>query len=254
MSTTNPPPGGAPGAGPQWPADVAHGAAPDEHGGGGGVNPEALRLGHEPDVFAVKPILSIPFAVVVTFVVGFGVAAGVFAYMASRVKPDPRAHPEGLARGNAPLNERLARIDQKGASGVKSEVDQPRLETLKRLQTNDKEKTVQFTTQPELPTGNPPWIHPEDIQPSRVAGLQRAEYLDKGKKTARIPIGDAMKLIVEKGLLPAHKGGPRPQGTADRATGSNGGRGGMPAAPKVEAPAPAAGPAKLDPPKAPDKK
>ncbi|HEX4606931.1 MAG TPA: hypothetical protein VH092_01875 [Urbifossiella sp.] len=249
MSTTN-----QPGAGPNWPADVGHGSAPDDHGGGGGVNPEALKLGHEPDVFAVKPILSIPFAVVVTFVVGFGVAAGVFAYMAAQVKPDPLAHPEGLARGNAPLNDRLARTDQTGASGVKAEVDAPRLETLRRLQTNDKEKGVQFTSQPELPTGNSPWIHPEDIQPGRVAGLNRTEYADKEKKYARIPIDDAMKLIVEKGELRAHKGGARPQVSADRPTGANAGRGGMPAAPKVEAPAPPPGPAKLDPPKAPEKK
>ena len=57
MSTTNPPagppnPGGdaprpttgpAPGAGRQWPADVAYGHAPDDHGGGGGANPARSR-------------------------------------------------------------------------------------------------------------------------------------------------------------------------------------------------------------------
>ncbi len=242
MSTTNPPPGApippgsAPGAGPNWPADAAHGSAPDEHGGGGGVNPEALKLGHEPDVFAVKPIMSIPFAVVVTFVIGFGVAAGVFAYVKGQAdKPDPFAHPAGLARGNASLNDRLARIDQKGATSVKSEVDQPRLETLKRLAGNDKGQTHQFTTQPEIPTGNSPWIHPEDIQPGRVANLQRAGYTNKEKTTARIPIEDAMKLIVEKGMLKAAPNGQRPQGTADRPTEANGGRGGLPAAPKAEA-------------------
>ncbi len=244
MSTTN-----QPGAGPNWPADAAHGGAPDDSGGGGGVNPEALKLGHEPDAFQVKPILSIPFAVAVTFVVGFAVAAGVFAYVSAQAaKPEPFAHPEALARGNAPLNDRLARIELKGSNSVKSEVDAPRLETLRRLQGNDKEKTHQFTTQPELPTGNSPWVHPEDIQPSRVAALQRAGYTDNDKKFARIPIEDAMKLVIEKGLLPAHKGGARPQSSADRATEANAGRGGLPAAPKVE-PAP-----KAPEPKAPEKK
>lgn len=246
MSTTN-----QPGAGPNWPADATRLDAPDESGGGGGVNPEAMKLGHEPDVFQVKPILSIPFAVVVTFVIGFGVAAGVFAYVSAQAaKPDPFAHPEGLARGNASLNDRLARIDQTGASGVKSEVDAPRLETLQRLQGNDKEKAFQVTTQPKLPTGNSPWVHPEDIQPSRVADLHRAEYTNKEKTTARIPIEDAMKLAVEKGLLKAAPNGHRPQASADRPTNGNGGRGGLPAAPKAEPAAKAPEPAPM--PKAPE--
>jgi hypothetical protein len=248
VSTTN-----QPGAGPNWPADAAHGSAPDDHAGGGGVNPEAMRLGHEPDVFQVKPILSIPFAVVVTFVIGFAVAAGVFAYVKAQAeKPDPFAHPEGLARGNASLNDRLARISEKGSTSVKSEVDQPRLETLRRLQGNDKEKGFQVTTQPELPTGNSPWIHPEELTPGRYAPLQRAEYTDKEKKTARIPIGDAMKLIVEKGMLPAAKGA-RPQPSYDRPSNGNAGRGGLPAGPKAEA-APAPKKDDVPPPKAPEKK
>jgi hypothetical protein len=230
VSTTN-----QPGAGPNWPADAAHGSAPDDHGGGGGVNPDALRAGHEPDAFYVMPILSVPFAVVVSFVIAFGTAAAVFAYMSHRAnQPDPRAHPEALARGTESVNDRLARINQKGATGVKSEVDQPRLETLKRLQTNDQPGAFQVTTQPELPTGNSPWIHPEDIAPGRYAPLHRAEYTDKEKKTARIPIDRAMRLIVEKGMLPAQKAATRPQPSDVRPTEANGGRGGLPAAPKAE--------------------
>jgi len=247
VSTTNPPPGApippeqAPGAGRQWPADAANLSAPDDSGGGGGVDPVALKLGHEPDVFYVKPILSIPFAVIVTFVIGFGVAAGVFAYvMAKGRETDPRAHPEGLARGQASLNERLARISQKGSTSVPSEVDAPRLETLQRLQGNDK-AGFQFTTQPPVPTGNSPWIHPEELLPGRYAGLQRSEYTNKEKTTARIPIDDAMKLLVEKKMLPAAEKGTRPQGAADQPTNGNAGRGGLPkAAPKETAPMPKA--------------
>ena len=242
MSTTNPPPGApippeqAPGAGREWPADALNLSAPDDSGGGGGVDPVALKLGHEPDLFQVKPILAIPFAVVVTFVIGFAVAAGVFAYvMAKGRETDPRAHPEGLARGNAPLNERLARISQKGSTTVPSEVDQPRLETLKRLQGNDQKGTFQFTTQPELPTGNSPWIHPEELQPGRYEGLNRAEYLDKDKKTARIPIDDAMRLMIEQKRLPAAANGVRPQGVVEQPTNGNAGRGGLPKAPEAKA-------------------
>lgn len=241
MSTTNPPPGApippeqAPGAGRNWPADVAHGSAPDDHGGGGGVDPAALKLGHEPDLFQVKPILSIPFAVVVTFIIGFGVAAGVFVYvMAKGKETDPRAHPAGLARGEAPLNERLARISQKGSTTVPSEVDAPRLETLQRLQGNDK-NVFQVTTQPPVPTGNSPWIHPEEILPGRYKDLRRTEYLDKDKKWARIPIDDAMKLLIEKKSLPAAANGVRPQGVAEQPTNGNAGRGGLPKAPEAKA-------------------
>ena len=51
MSTTNNPapsdnPGGTPGAGHQWPADAKNLSAPDDHGGGGGVDPAAIARGH----------------------------------------------------------------------------------------------------------------------------------------------------------------------------------------------------------------
>ncbi|MBN8907667.1 MAG: hypothetical protein J0H99_13775, partial [Rhodospirillales bacterium] len=104
-----------------------------------------------------------------------------------------------------------------------------------------------------MPTGNPPWIHPEDILPGRVAGLQRAGYTNKEKTTARIPIEDAMRVIVEKGMLKAAPNGQRPQASADRPTNGNGGRGGLPAAPKAEAPKAPPVPANPAPPKAPDK-
>ncbi|MFO0798065.1 MAG: hypothetical protein U0804_11370 [Gemmataceae bacterium] len=243
MSTTNPPPGSAPGAGPNWPADTANLSAPDDHGGGGGVDPAALKLGHEPDVFEVKPIMSIPFAVVVSFVIAFAVAAGVFAFVMAKAKePDPRSHPAGLARGEAPLNERLARISQKGSTSVPSEVDAPRLETLQRLQGNDK-AVYQVTTQPPVPTGNSPWIHPEELLPGRYAPLNRAEFTNKDKTTARIPIDDAMKLVIEKKMLPS-AGGPRPQGVVDQPTNGNAGRGGLPKASEAKAAPKAAEPAK----------
>src|SRR4051812_38655477 len=121
MSTTNPPagpnnPGGdqprpqggpRPGAGPQWPADARHGGAPDDHAGGGGVNPAAVAAGHEPDAFYVKPIMSIPLAVVVTFVIAFTVAAGAFAYLMAPTPPGPFVHPDAVARSSEPLDTRL---------------------------------------------------------------------------------------------------------------------------------------------------
>jgi hypothetical protein len=236
MSTTNPPTPGdpQPGAGRQWPADAAHGSAPDDHGGGGGVDPAALRAGHEPDAFYVKPILSIPLAVVVAFVIGFAVAAGAFAYFRAEArKPDPFAHPEEVARNAQSLNEQLLRTERAGFSNNPvREGDQPRLEPLRR-----REGDGLFYARTEMPTGNSPEIHPEDIRPDRVAALQRAGYVDHDKKFARIPIADAMKVAVgNKELFPVQKSASKPVATADRPSASNGGQGvAPPAAPKVEA-------------------
>jgi hypothetical protein len=247
MSTTNPPagpqnPGGdaprpvtgpTPGSGPTWPANAAYGRAPDDHAGGGGANPEAIRAGHEADLFMVKPIMSIPLAVVIAFIVAFAVAAGVFVYVMNEgTRPDPFAHPEAVARGNEPLNERLARIDRAGREkNEQREVDQPRLEPLRRLEANGR-----YTTQPELPTGNSPYIHPESIMPDRVPGLQQAEYVGPEKKYARIPIGDAIRVAAgSKEMFPVQKTPSNPIGAAHRPSYSAAGRGMVPPAPKFEA-------------------
>jgi hypothetical protein len=250
MSTTNPHGDGPlPGAGRGWPADVTDLDRPDESGGGGGVSPAALRAGHEPDVFKVAPILSIPVAVVVTFVIAFAVATAVFFLV---IRPgateDPFAHPEAVARNRAPLNQRLARIDRAGADTnlPPREVDQPRLEWLRILEADG-----QTTTRPELPVGNSPEIHPEDVAYDRYPGLQKGGWVEPGK-VARLPIGEAIRLAAtDKGLnaqlFPVRKDPSRPVPWPDRAQESNAGRTEPPPAPKVDAPKDAA-------PKAPDPK
>ena len=220
--------GGFPGAGPKWPADVLDGDAPDDHGGGGGVDPAAIAAGHELDsTFAVKPILAIPIAVVITFVIGFSVAAGCFVYFNPPVKKDPFAHPEAVAESIKGTNERLDRTAREGLFKTKPIVDQPRLEPLKRL-----EKDGMFIARPAMPTGNSPEIHPEEIKPDRVAALQTAGFTDD-HKFARIPIGDAMELAVaDKAMFPVQKSTSKPTPSADKPSSSSGGAGVQPAAPK----------------------
>lgn len=235
MSTTNPtnPGGQLPGGGVNWPADARHGSAADEHGGGGGVNPDSIKAGHEPDAFAVKPILSVPLAVVVTFVIAFAVAAGVFAFVMAPKPADPFAHKDAIKRGEEALNERLARTERQGLeSNPRREVDQPRLEPLRRLESNG-----QFYLRTAMPTGNSPEIHPDEIRPDRVAALQQAAYVDKDKKYARIPIGDAMKLATEnkelqKSLFPVQKAPSPVVRTTDRPTPASAGHGLLPPLPK----------------------
>ncbi|MBX9581690.1 MAG: hypothetical protein K2X87_15415 [Gemmataceae bacterium] len=252
MSTTNPHGHGPePGAGREWPADVTDLSRPDDSGGGGGVDPSAVRAGHEPDVFQVAPILSIPLAVVVTFVIAFGVATAVFFFV---LKPDdgrsedPFAHPEAKARNDAPLDQRLARLDRAGADSNTRfrELDQPRLEPL-RL----KEYDGQVTSRTDLPAGNQPEIHPEDIAPGRYPGLQRGGWVEPGK-VARLPIGEAIKLAgSDKGLngqlFPVRKDPSRPVPWPDRAQESNAGRSEPPPAPKIDSPKGAEAPKAPDP-------
>jgi hypothetical protein len=227
MSSTDP----QGGAGRQWPGDAANLNAGDDHGGGGGVNPEAVRAGHEPDAFAVKPIMGIPIAVVASFVIAFTVAGFVFAYFMGNVKDNPMAHQEAVDRGKAPLNERLERIERAGLEkDPLREVDQPRLEPLKRL-----EGDGLAYTRPELPTGNSPQIHPEEILPNRVPALQRAGYVGADKKFARIPIEAAMRLAVEQeDVLPVRKEQSKPVPSYEKPSAASAGRGVMPAAPKAE--------------------
>src|SRR5205823_5740233 len=102
---------------------------------GGGVSAEAIKAGHEPDSFYVKPIFAIPIAVVVTFVIAFFVALVFFLYLMD-VPSDPRANPVASKANDAPTNERLARIDRKGASGNEANADNARLEPLRQLEGN----------------------------------------------------------------------------------------------------------------------
>lgn len=233
MSTTNPSnPGPQPGAGRQWPADAANLDRPDDSGGGGGINPAAIAAGHEPDVFAVKPIFSIPVAVVITFIVCFGVTTVLFFSFFRERSPDPLAHPEAKARSDAALNDRLSRTDRQGEDkNDRREVDQPRLEPLRRLENNG-----QTITQMPLPRGNSPWLHAEDIRPDRVEGLQKAGYVGTDKKVARIPIEDAIRLATEKKdgntVLPVAKDAPKRIGSGEKPSASNAGQGKMPPAPK----------------------
>ena len=194
----------------------------------GNVNPDAVRAGHEPDnTFAVKPVMGIPIAVVATFVIGFSVAAAFFVYFNPTPTKEPFAHPEAVARSEKGTNDRLDRTERAGLRDNKArEVDQPRLEPLKRL-----EKDGMFIARPTMPTGNSPEIHPDEIKPDRVPALHTFGYAED-KHYGRIPIDDAMKEAVAKKMFPVNKSGSKPTGSADKPSSSSGGAGVQPPGPK----------------------
>lgn len=195
----------------------------------GTTNPDAIRAGHEPDAFAVKPIMSVPLAVVVTFVIAFSVAAGAFAYFNGAPPQDPYAHPDAVERSREGTNARWARTERAGLEkNPRREVDQPRLEPLQLL-----EKDGMYFSRPPLPKGNSPEIHVDDIKPDRVADLH-TRGLNESKQYAHIPIGEAMDLVIDKKLLPVNKNGSKPTPSAERPTAASGGAGVEPKLPKVE--------------------
>jgi hypothetical protein len=227
MSTGNP---HEPGAGGQWPADARNLSAPDEHGGGGGVNPEAIRAGHEPDAFAVRPIFSIPGAVVITFIIASIVAIAAFTYLMN-VPKDPLANPQAVEQNSAPLNDRLDRLGRATPS------EQPRLEPLQRLENNG-----QTIPQSPLPggvrAGNSPELHPEDLRPTRIADPKdpnAANWTEKDRQFAG-KIVEATKTAgendqVRSALFPVRKDQVKPPDTSRMPSEASAGRGTVPAAP-----------------------
>lgn len=200
----------------------------DDLGGAGAVNPASMRAGHEPDTFAVKPILGVPLAVAISFVIAFVVTTAVFAYFIFGRTPDPLANAAAVKRNEAPLNKQFERIDREGLSTeVHPETDQPRLEPNRTLENNGR-------AVPQMPlggvdAGNSPELHPEDIRPSNIAALQ--EY-SRGTEPAfsRIPIDVAIELAAkskQKTWLPAAPGSGR-EDTSTRPSASSGGRGTTP--------------------------
>jgi hypothetical protein len=145
MSTTNPPPG-AP--------------EPDDHGGvGPPPPPEVIKRGYEEDVYDSRTVFSVPLLVILFFVLAFGTVTIIFSAIAYPPK-DGSAHPRAAKSNEADLNTRMRRIDRDPDKGN----GQPRLEPL-RLRSGD----ARAISRSELPDGNPPELHPEELRPTKDA-------------------------------------------------------------------------------------
>lgn len=218
MSTTNPPGGRkdpVPALAPLEPGSPA----PDEATTGIPVDPATIARGHEADTYDNMSVFSVPLLVILFFVLAFATVTVIFRFIAYPA-PDPTANPGAVERNSETLNKRLDRIYR----GSK-EVDQPRLEDLKMREGHER-----AITSPPTPTGNSPWVHPEDIRPSEknTPALYRTEWIDKDK-TARIPLTDAMSLVLKQQskflpTLPKNEQS-SPLASEHRPTASNAGRG-----------------------------
>jgi hypothetical protein len=177
-------------------------------------NPEVIARGHEADGYDPASVWSVPLLVVLFFVLAFVTTTILFYYLAPQ-PPSPDTHPLAAERNKAPLEERLARITRGG------EVDQPRLEPL-RIRTGD----ARAITRPEAPVGNSPEIHPEDLRPSPTTtpDLYRRGWLDTNKTVARVTIDEAMRLSLERNLLPVRKEAVVPLRSTQLPSSANAGR------------------------------
>ena len=206
--------------------------AADDHAPMGPPSDETIRRGYETDTYDAKSVISVPLLVVLFFVLAFGTVSIIF-YFIAYPPGDPRAHPGAAERNKRPLNERMAGI------GRTKEGDQPRLEPLKQRSGGDLARAI---TRPELPDGNSPEIHPEDLRVTKERFP--ALYQSGGGKysvDAVMGLNDEKAL---KALFPSSGPPLSPAASQHVPTASNAGRGAdeslviIPPTPKIPAPKP----------------
>lgn len=168
-----------------------------------------LNVGHEPDWFVTKPILTVPVFISILMVVSFIVTSTAFWYLTGKnATADAGANPIAKAKNDRSFDTRISSIS---STDAKADVNQPRLEMLKVTDSKRDGKadpsylrSVRFAEK-----GNSPEYRPEDLRAenfvdpiTRQKILRDYSWVDKEKGIARIPVTVAMKLLIEKNSLP----------------------------------------------------
>lgn len=142
-------------------------------------HPPGPEQGHEPPDVSVRNVLITAAVLVAVAVVAHLALWGHFDLLTAREDQAQEGLPPlAVEEGELPLDKRLDKLGER----------QPLLEGFERVE------------------GRTSDIHPEDLRASRQPRLQGygpAEPPEEGY--ARIPIDRAMRLLVEKNLLPARK-------------------------------------------------
>jgi hypothetical protein len=212
MSTTNPEHGHPPADTVGGLAPSAHGAPrADDHGPSGPPAAETIARGHEIDAYDTRSVVSVPLLVVLFFILAFGTVSVIF-YFIFPSSEDPTAHPMAAEDNKKEITER------------NDEVTAPRLDNFRHLQGHSRSMSSL-----EKPTGNSPWIHPEDLRvnPTNTPALYMTGWTNAGKTNARISIDDAMELAAKKesNILKARSTSAVPNGSENVPTAANAGRG-----------------------------
>jgi hypothetical protein len=227
------------------------------HGGEFVLAGPAHNYEYEPDKFAVKTILAVPIAVIVTGLLAFITTWLLFSNIFDPKLQEPADVPGAAVRNAAPLNDRFGRIS---STDPNAEVQQPRLEGLEKTQVYPRDGdpnnaegknliTSQMTTTQATKEGNSPKYHAEQLRPDKVKALNTSGP-DPETGTTKVPVDEAIKLLVDGKLLPAREGAGRLDIDAhwDRPKESNGGNA------KIPEPAKPAAPKKADDKKGPEAK
>ncbi len=146
------------------------------------VNPESLKLGHEPDRVDIRTILYVPVAVAIACLMAFVV---VYVIVSSLRAPSPESKLPAVVYNDVKVNEGLSRIKD------------PRLEGLEELKPTNQPVYVQSSS--PTATGNSPAYHADDMWPWSKhgfdLGMQSYQWQDKGKDVVRIPVMEAIKIL-----------------------------------------------------------
>jgi hypothetical protein len=187
----------------------------DDHSPQGPPPPEVIARGYEADVYDSKTVLSVPLLVILFFVLAFATVTVIFSVIAYPKSVNAKAHPRAAELNKAPLDERLKRIDrdEEKANG------QPRLEPLRR-----RSGEARAISRPELPEGNSPELHPEELRPTK--GEDKFDPLFVTGPD-RIGIDKTMSLsdAALKALFPVQPGASLPLNSRHVPTAANAGRG-----------------------------
>jgi hypothetical protein len=212
-----------------------------DHGGPPGADPAAVERGHEEDRVHVRPILVVPILIAVTGAICYGIVTAMFAYFGGPATDEPYSNEAAATRSKASHNERVARIS---STDPNAEVQQPRLEGMRKVQLDVNDPEYYRSKRALLAgEGNSPEYHPEQLRADRYEDpvtkkkpLMEYSWADKSKSIARIPIAEAMAIVVGKLKVQDKPVDPNAATAPLRPKMSNSGR----SAPAAAAPAPEA--------------
>jgi hypothetical protein len=172
----------------------------------------------------------VPGLVIVVTALAYFLVTGVFEWIKPGKPSDsPTMSPLAVEQGRKPFNERAARISN---VDPKAPVRQPRLEgivVVDQSRERGGSDPVNYRSFPASQKDNTYFLTPQDLYPSKfvdpVTGEKLLEeYKPIAKGVARIPVEEAMKLVLKNGSLKAMKDGANPAGTIDAPKQSNGGQ------------------------------
>lgn len=204
-------------------------SSPGAHEQPTGTSDQSRTAGHEPDAFDAKGIILVPVLVVAVTLAAYVIVHFTFRGIEPGKPYDtPTMSPLAIEENRKPFNTRAARISNVDPNAP---VKAPRLEGIVVV---DQDRPgaidpVNYRSFAPATKENTYFLTPQDLYPSRFVDpltgeMLLNEYKLVTKTVARIPIEEAMKLLLKGGMLKSVAGGSTTPGTVDDPKQSNGGQ------------------------------